>query len=144
MPEFILDHGTPEAARAFAQLDAFTQGYIEAMFFTDASDPDDGDLQDATTAELAPDTLAQIVAECSDFQTRHAALLAQAYACADYGPEQAGRDFWFTRNGHGAGFWDRDQLDELGDALSELCGWRAPAFHEINLYRGDDGKVYLS
>jgi hypothetical protein len=34
MPEFILDHGSPEAAKQFKALDAFTQSYIEAMFFT--------------------------------------------------------------------------------------------------------------
>ena len=27
-----------------------------------------------------------------------------------YCEEQAGRDFWFTRQGHGAGFWDREEL----------------------------------
>lgn len=35
---------------------------------------------------------------------------------------QAGRDFWFTRNGHGVGFWDRG-LGEIGDLLSERCGY---------------------
>jgi len=31
---------------------------------------------------------------------------------------QAGHDFWLTRNGHGAGFWDGD-WPETGDALTE-------------------------
>ncbi len=54
-------------------------------------------------------------------------------------PEQAGRDFWLTRNGHGAGFWDRG-LGELGDRLTRA----AHAFPEVNLYVGDDGKLYLA
>ena len=29
-------------------------------------------------------------------------------------------DFWLTRNGHGAGFWDRG-MGELGDRLTELA-----------------------
>jgi hypothetical protein len=39
-------------------------------------------------------------------------------------PEQFAHDFWLTRNGHGAGFWDRG-LGEIGDiltTLAHLCG----------------------
>lgn len=35
----------------------------------------------------------------------------------------AGHDLWLTSQGHGVGFWDRDELDadDLGDKLSALC-----------------------
>lgn len=34
---------------------------------------------------------------------------------------QAGHDFWLTRNGHGAGFWDRGHIsDEADEALERL------------------------
>ena len=125
MPEFVLNHGSPEASKQFAALDSFTQGYIEAMFFTDASDPDDGDLQNATFADLAPKTLTKIIADCAAFQAANAELLERAYALGEaqlcYNETRAGHDFWLTRNGHGAGFWDRG-LGEVGDALSEACG----------------------
>ena len=49
----------------------------------------------------------------------------------------AGHDFWLTRNGHGAGFWDRG-LGEVGDRLSNAC----KAFGSYDLYIGDDGKIY--
>lgn len=32
----------------------------------------------------------------------------------------AGHDFWLTRNGHGAGFWDRG-LGDLGERLTEAA-----------------------
>lgn len=35
-------------------------------------------------------------------------------------PEQMVHDFHLTRNGHGAGFWDRG-LGELGDTLTDLA-----------------------
>jgi hypothetical protein len=54
-------------------------------------------------------------------------------------PSQAGHDFWLTRNGHGAGFWDRG-LGDIGDRLSVA----ARAFGEVNLYVGDDKKLYLA
>lgn len=53
-------------------------------------------------------------------------------------PEQIGHDFWLTRNGHGAGFWDRG-LGELGEALSDL----ARSFGSSDLYIGDDGLAYV-
>lgn len=31
---------------------------------------------------------------------------------------RAGRDFWLTRNRHGAGFWDGDWPDEIGKRLT--------------------------
>lgn len=32
--------------------------------------------------------------------------------------EQIGHDFWLTRNGHGAGFWDGDYVN--GDAITKI------------------------
>jgi len=45
-----------------------------------------------------------------------------------YDDEQAGRDFWFTRQGHGVGFWDRKALEvdlfpDINPAPG-LGGWR--------------------
>jgi hypothetical protein len=53
-------------------------------------------------------------------------------------PRQHGTDFWLTRNGHGAGFWDRDYGD-LGDKLTAF----AEKFGEVHIYKGDDGKAYV-
>lgn len=131
MPEFVLDHGNAESAAQFRALDAFTQGYIEALFFTDEEQLCEESGRDMPAVafnletmesrfvggdspgfgDLAPETLARIIADCAAFQTANAALLDSAYNRDDYKAEQAGRDFWFTRNGHGVGFWDRTQLE---------------------------------
>ena len=42
-----------------------------------------------------------------------------------------------TRNGHGAGFWDRGK--PYGDELSEI----SKSFGNAWIYLGDDDKVYL-
>lgn len=52
--------------------------------------------------------------------------------------EQIGHDFFLTRNGHGAGFWDRG-LGQLGDVLSDV----ARSFGECHPYPGDDGKLHF-
>lgn len=141
MPEFILDHGSPEAARKFNELDAFTQGYIEAMFFTDASDPDDGDLANATFAELAPAALEKIVSDCARFQAENRADLDEALDTGrinGYDDMGAGRDFWYTRNGHGVGYFDRN-LGDIGDVMDKA----ASKWGQVDLYRGDDELIYL-
>lgn len=69
--------------------------------------------------------------------------------------EQAGRDFWLTRNGHGAGFWDRDVSvygsEEIRDNLNVLAknfrtiaadGMPPNRWPDFELYIGDDGLVY--
>lgn len=140
MPEFLLDRGTHESAVVFNALDAFTQAYIEAMFWTECNE-DSEELADATFAELAPEALDNIQADCAAFQSANADLLAEAYARPGYGDEsQAGHDYWLTRNGHGVGFWDRDALDAdgLGDRLSDAC-----RHSSVYCYRGDDGLIYL-
>ena len=74
---------------------------------------------------------------------------AEALPQADEGPSESfeaqdgtkvAHDFWLTRNGHGAGFWDGDDPDALGAQLTAI----AETFGEVDLYVGDDGKLYFS
>ncbi len=128
MPEFILNMEGATQANYFG-LDDFTKGFIEAAFFSDCSCYDssefftpaaqrdvaegcaDGSIpSDAGLVDLDAESLASAVALCAEFQARNAALLSEAYDCDDYDSMQAGRDFYFTRAGHGVGYWDRDQL----------------------------------
>lgn len=51
--------------------------------------------------------------------------------------EELGHDLWLTRNGHGAGFWDRGK--EHGDTLSEL----AKSLGSQDIIVGDDGLLYV-
>lgn len=159
MPEFILDRDGDVSGLTYDELDAFTRGYIEAMFFTESSPAymshewegeecqhavtegqADGNIPgDVGFADLDLVSLANIIVDCSDFQRANRDLLAQAYTRADYDEMAAGRDFWYTRNGHGVGYWDRKQLeaDGLGDKLSDACKRT-----ECNLFY-QDGKVYV-
>lgn len=136
MSEYTIPLG--DDTKAYNALDTFTQGYIEAMFFTECH-ADNPELEDATFSDLAPETIAACVAQCARFQEKYASLLVEAYG-RGYSEEQAGHDFWFTQNGHGVGFWDREELSagELGERLSAAC-----RRNEVYVYRGDDGLVYL-
>lgn len=145
MPEFILDHGTAEASERFAALDDFTQAYITAAFWL-AQDGDD-DQPDWSLSDLAEETWRGFEEDCREFQQSFSDLLARAYMKRrfiepndprNYTAESAGHDFWLTRNGHGAGFWDRG-LDDIGDELTKM----SKPYGSTDLYRGDDDRLYL-
>lgn len=118
-------------------LDRFTAAYLECALWS-STDDDGTPLDNVKYAdtELAPETLARFKADCDRFQTANTDLLAQAdeYQSAD----RQGHDFWLTRNGHGAGFWDGDYPKELGERLTDA----SKAFGECDLYIGDDGLIY--
>lgn len=132
MPKFILDHGSPEGLQAFADLDEFTQAYVEALFFTSTGSRDDEDLEHASFDELAPKTLAKIIHDCALFQKDNEHLCSGDWS-------GAGHDFWLTRNHHGAGFWDGDWEEPEATALTDA----SHGYRSIDLYRGDDGRLYL-
>lgn len=126
-------------------LDSFTQGYVEAMFFTEEREHVDGeDLEESGSIPhnscfgmIDVESLAGIVAECRRFQEENAELL-EKYESRYKPLEYAGHDFWLTRQGHGAGFWSRG-IGDVGDALSDA----ARALGECYVETGDDGVIYV-
>lgn len=118
-------------------LDEFTRAYIEAVYFTDTSEPG----QPAADAELSADALACIRRDCERFQRDHAEKLAETYGRDGYTAVCAGHDFWLTRNHHGAGFWGRPEL--RGEGLDGRLTDAAQAFGEIGAYAGDSGHLEL-
>jgi len=111
MPEFVLNDDRP------LHLDEFMSGYVEAMFFTngDTGEENENLLSDLGTGRLTKKALASIEADCRAFlgHVMPDGCFVQQWLdrVEEYDAEQAGRDFWFTRQHHGAGFWDRDVLD---------------------------------
>ena len=134
MPEHVMPVAPDNAI--WSALGPFLQGYVHAMFWTECN-ADRPELENATFEDLAPVTLQQIVADCDAFCSSYFSTLEQAYRTG-YAPNQAGIDYWLTRNGHGAGFWDRG-LRELGDRLAKF----AKIDGTLDLYRDDDGLLYL-
>jgi hypothetical protein len=50
----------------------------------------------------------------------------------------AGHDFWLTRCGHGAGFWDGDWPEPAASILDRASRQAG----NVDLYVGDDGLIY--
>ncbi len=52
---------------------------------------------------------------------------------------QIGHDFWLTREGHGAGFWDRG-LDDIGQRLSEAARVYGPCYLQLYYQLDENGE----
>lgn len=131
MPEFIADtSGRMPDGTTWGDLRPMVRGYLECVLFTNTctgismvewDEPEnveavaqgqaDGSIpDDSGFGDFWPESIADAIKDCEAFETKAADLLAQAYALG-YEEEQAGRDFWYDRNGHGVGFSDRKELE---------------------------------
>lgn len=110
------------------KLDVFTRAYLETALWSSVDD--DGEPLDHRYSrdDFAPSAIARAIADCEAFQR-----------FTGVNEEQAGQDFWLTRNRHGAGFWDGDWGD-VGDRLTDA----SHAFGEIDFIVGDDGLIYMA
>lgn len=117
-------------------MDNFTKAYIECALWSshDESTPEGGEPMDQNYCadDLAPETLTAIEAECAAFQAENESDLSP------HEPERGGIDFWLTRNGHGAGFWDGHWPEPQASRLDAA----AKAAGERDLYVGDDGLIH--
>jgi hypothetical protein len=113
------------------KLDKFTKAYIECALWSSCEDGDYFD-ENYIMEDIAEEAMEKIIADCNKFQKENSILLT------NIDEEQAGHDFWLTRNHHGAGFWDRG-LGQIGKQLTDICY----NYGECDLYIGDDGKIYI-
>ena len=125
----------------------FFNAYVEAALWSsyDEATPAGGEPLDKnySAADLAPETAEQMRADCERFRAEQAELLTRYYAELPpkeewTGEAQAGHDFWLSRNGHGAGFFDREASREVCDGLQAA----AKSFGNVDLYVEDDGLIY--
>lgn len=115
-------------------LHEFVQHYVEAIYFTDTGDVDEppGD------TEFSVEALAKIVCDCAKFfSAAHALWISQEED--GHGVSMLAHDFWLTRNGHGAGFWDGDWPEAMGKELTDL----ADKFGECYVYLSDDNVLEI-
>lgn len=121
---------TNKAERLNTALEEFIRGYIECALWASLDD-DERPLDSIMGLKLSPELLKDVREDCTDFFNRFAGAIRGREA-------QAGHDFWLTRNGHGAGFWDGDWTPyRLGKRLSD---W-AKTYGSVDLYVRD-GMVY--
>ncbi len=110
--------------------------YLVALLW---SETDDGNY---SIDDIAPESINQAERDVS------AMLAAAPYEVKEFWtPEQFGHDFALSRNGHGAGFFDRylgvadrDECEVLGEQLQRIAMDMGPVY----CYVGNDGRVYIA
>ncbi len=118
-------------------MDNFESGYLSCALWTARkypnSDTNDTNLDEYSASNFSVAALRSVLIDCRLFKDANSALLDLAYEFNGYDEAQAGHDFSLTRNGHGAGYWDRG-LGEVGEKLTAA----SKLFGEVNteLYKG--------
>ena len=114
-------------------MNAFTTAYLECALWS-STDDEGNPLDDNFGIEdISEGSIQEATADCDAFQADNALLLE------GMSDEQAGHDFWLTRNRHVAGFWDRG-LGETGRKLTDS----AHSYGSSDPMVENDGKIYLS
>lgn len=115
----------------------FIDGYIECALWSSTMGDDIGTPMDETYSveDFSLDVIEVMRADCCDFFEANIGLLG--WYCDTQPWDYAGHDFWLTRNGHGAGFWDRG-MGQVGELLSDVARLAGPR----DLYIGDDQEIH--
>ena len=129
-----------QAHATLERVAAATQQYLVTGLWSCTDE--DGEPLDSTHTldDITPEALAEATTDVASFLDANAELLTQARVLRpDYDDSMAAHDFWLTRNGHGAGFWDRG-LGVVGDELTV----NVRPYGSADLYVGDDARVHLA
>jgi hypothetical protein len=131
---------------------AFFDAYIETALWssTDNSDDSGGEPLDKNydRSNLSERAIENAARECIAFWSAWGSAILAAKCRRPSGgsnAKRAGHDFWLTRNGHGAGFWDGDWRDSPRVFQSELLETTltiaSKRFGGVDLYVTDDGEI---
>lgn len=131
------------------EIDKFTEAYMICALWTSSDSSLDYETLDSFNLDdIDIETVYKMVSDCARFQAENTIDLIHVpdvYCSGDShgrsrytGLESAGHDFWYTRNGHGVGFWSRDYDEKLRNRLDNA----SRKYPEFNLYVGDDGKIH--
>ena len=146
------------------------KGYLDAAFFTEEERLNDeyaGDYNSIFADDEHPDEMEKLVKLSSNLHNksissfcrediednslikayldikefiRLAGTEAINYAIDELGLEQLGSDFWYSRNHHGVGFFDRKYDKEIKTKLTNA----AHQLKEVDMFINDDMKLSFS
>lgn len=125
--------------------EAFFFAYVNTALWSSVNGQGEPLDSDHGPEDIADVTLDRMRIDCNRFLDDNSRTIQSAIDTGKViaGPDfdgwgRAGHDFWLTRNGHGAGFWDGDWPDPEATVLSDA----AQEFGGVDLYEGDDGFIY--
>jgi len=112
--------------------------YLTAALWSGLDDDDEPLDTNYGPEDIDAETRDSIETELKDFWRK----ASEEGLLTHWTPEQFAHDFALTRNHHGTGFWDRGHGNPDWEAAGRRLTEMADAYGELNLYVGDDGKLY--
>jgi hypothetical protein len=106
---------TTAGSRELEVLRDVLHGYLECALWASTDDDDEPFDARFTLDDFDQGAVYGAIAEIARFVADN---LGDCRRCRSW--DQVGHDLWLTRNGHGAGFWDRG-LGEVGDRLTKAA-----------------------
>lgn len=113
-------------------MNEFVISYIAAMLWSSMDEAENPLDEKHSIEDISIEAMETILIDCKAFINKAGDSIEDSMS-------RAGHDFWLTRNGHGAGFWDGDWNKSIDDQLTEI----SKSFGELTPYVGDDGKIYF-
>lgn len=119
-----------------SEIEAIEKGYLEAALWTS----EDGLGGSYTVSDLDDYAREGVTKDVCKFLAENAEAVKAASKV--YPLDYIGHDLLLTRNGEGAGFWDRPELKD-GGLDSKLTEAARKGFPVRTLVKGDDGSLYF-
>lgn len=107
-----------------AKLDRTVRAYLECAEWCGIDD-EQREAFEGSVSTWSDESIRRATDDCAAFRD-----LVGADA-NDIDDRQLGHDFWLTRNGHGAGFWDRG-LGDVGERLTAAARSYGDAYVEFD------------
>jgi hypothetical protein len=123
-------------------IEEMTKGFDLCLKWSSNYEFDEYTIEGLEDYETDPQNYKEMEIACTDFIDNLPEHWIKALP-DQYSDQRLGHDFALTRNGHGAGFWDRDELkiDINGSLLSDLLTSYAENWEDIFSYIDDNDYV---
>ncbi len=121
------------------ELADFQFSYAQTAIWS-STNPDNDEPLDNGGYEISDELEAEFNDDCERFLEQHAETIRQAETYRNNGSNNfvmAGHDFWLTRCGHGAGFWDGDYSEPHATILDNA----SQEFGNVDLWVNDNMEI---
>jgi len=117
-------------------IDDILDAYLECVIFTEEGTQVDYGIdpfEDKTIHDFYDDSKKHAIEQIEWF------VSVAGENIDDISDDSMGHDLWYTRNGHGVGFWDRGYKNDISDILCHLCDILGYA----DTWVDSDGKIHI-
>lgn len=119
------------------EFEQFVSGHLRGILFGETDDNDVSLDENYTELDFSEEGLEKVKHDCTVFLSRVPGIIPSGRMYS------AGIDYYFTRQGHGTGFWDGDWDSLPNDGAKKLDKACGDVREEIYVEIGDDGKIYV-